>query len=46
MSTNLTLPLTNWTPVWTDTFDLSGSGQFTNPFSPSTPQQFFNLVVP
>ena len=45
-STNLVLPLTNWTLVWTDMFDFFGSGQFTSPFSLSTPQQFLNIVVP
>ena len=45
-STNLILPLTNWTPVWTDTFDLNGSGQFTNLVNPANAQQFFNIIVP
>jgi hypothetical protein len=45
-STNLLLPLTNWTPAWTDTFNLNGSGQFTNPASSTNAQQFFNIVVP
>jgi hypothetical protein len=44
-STNMVLSLTNWTLVWTDTFDSFGSGQFTSPFSLSTPQQFFNIVL-
>ncbi len=45
-STNLVLPLTNWTPIWTDTFDLGGSGLFTNPASATNAQQFFNITVP
>ena len=45
-STNLILPLTNWTPIWTDTFNLNGSGLFTNPAGPTNAQQFFNIVVP
>jgi len=45
-STNLVLPLTNWTPVWTDTFDLYGSGRFTNPAGSTNARQFFNIVVP
>jgi autotransporter-associated beta strand protein len=45
-STNLVLPLTNWTPVWTDSFNLNGSGLFTNPAGPTNAQQFFNIVVP
>jgi hypothetical protein len=45
-STNLVLPLTNWTPVWTDSFNLYGSGIFTNPAGSTNAQQFFNIVVP
>jgi autotransporter-associated beta strand protein len=45
-STNLVLPLTNWTPVWTGSFDVNGSGQFTNLADPANAQQFFNIVVP
>jgi autotransporter-associated beta strand protein len=45
-STNLILPLTNWILARTGTFDFFSSGQFTSPFSLSTPQQFFNIVMP
>ena len=46
MSTNLALPLTNWTPVWTDAFDLNGAGLFTNSSGATNAWQFFNLTVP
>ena len=45
-STNLVLPWTNWTPIWTDTFDLNGSGLFTNPAGSTNAWQFFNIRVP
>jgi len=45
-STNLALPLTNWTPIWTDRFDLNGSGLFTNPAGSTNSLQFFNIRVP
>ena len=45
-STNLVLPLTNWTPIWTDTFNPNRSGLFTNPVGSTNAQQYFNIVVP
>jgi fibronectin-binding autotransporter adhesin len=45
-STNLVLPLTNWTPIWTDTFNVYGLGQFTNPAGLTNVQQYFNVTVP
>jgi autotransporter-associated beta strand protein len=45
-SGDLTQPLTNWTPVWTNVFDPNGNGQFTNAIDPTEPQQFFDIVVP
>ena len=45
-STNLALPFTNWTPIWTDTFDLNGSGLFTNPAGSTNGLQFFNIRIP
>jgi autotransporter-associated beta strand protein len=46
-STNLTLPLTNWTPVWTNSFDANGNGQpLTNALDPAAQQQFFDILVP
>lgn len=44
-STNITVPLANWTPVWTNVFELDGSFSYTN--SPVTgPANFFRLVTP
>jgi autotransporter-associated beta strand protein len=45
-STDLTQPLTNWVPVWTNVFDINGNGEFTNTIDPTEPQQFFDIVVP
>src|SRR5262249_55017552 len=38
-STNLAIPLTNWSPLTTNTFDFSGRLSYTN--SITAPQQFF-----
>ena len=45
-STNLMLPLSQWTSVSTNSF--LGNGQFsiTNPIIPGTPQEFYLLQVP
>jgi fibronectin-binding autotransporter adhesin len=45
-STNLTTPLSNWTPVATNSFDGSGGFSFTNSIDPAQPQQFFILQLP
>ncbi len=45
-SPDLTVPLANWTPVWTNVFDGNGNGQFTNTIDPTTAQVFFDIVVP
>jgi autotransporter-associated beta strand protein len=46
-STNAALPLTNWTPLWTNTFDTNGNGpQLANPINPALPGQFFDILVP
>ena len=42
-STNLGLPLTNWTLVSTNAFDLNGNFNFTNPANPNSPQTFYIL---
>jgi alpha-tubulin suppressor-like RCC1 family protein len=46
-STNMTLPLSQWTPVATNTLD--GSGNFTmtatNAVNPNAPQQFYTLQL-
>ena len=45
-STNLALPLTNWTALATNTFDGSGWFYYTNPVSPAKPRQFFIFKLP
>jgi len=46
VSTNLTVPLTNWGVAATSTFDGAGNFVFTNNVAPGTPRQFFNLRIP
>jgi fibronectin-binding autotransporter adhesin len=41
-STNLTLPLTNWTVLATNAFNADGTFSFTNAISPATPAMFFD----
>jgi fibronectin-binding autotransporter adhesin len=45
-STNIGLPLTNWTPIATNAFDGSGNFKFTNNISPLVPSRFFLLRLP
>jgi hypothetical protein len=45
-STNLTLPLANWTRLTTNTFEGGGQFYFTNPMSPAKPRQFFIFKLP
>lgn len=45
-STNVALPMVNWTPLATNQFDGSGNFAFTNAVSPGTPQLFYRLQVP
>jgi hypothetical protein len=45
-STNVILPLTQWTPLLTNTFDGSGNFAITNAFTPGMPQQFYILKLP
>jgi PKD repeat protein len=44
-STNVVLPLANWTPVWTNVFAADGSYSYTNS-SPTNNSRFFLLVSP
>lgn len=44
-STNLALPLANWTPVLTNTFGMDGSYSYTNS-SPTNGANFFIMVSP
>lgn len=45
-TTNLALPLRNWTPLLTKQFDASGNFTVTNALAPCSRQQFYRLVVP
>ncbi|HXS67830.1 MAG TPA: rhamnogalacturonan lyase B N-terminal domain-containing protein [Candidatus Polarisedimenticolia bacterium] len=45
-STNVTLPLASWTPIFTNTFDSSGSFRFTNTVDPDAPQSFYQIQIP
>src|ERR1019366_1764737 len=46
VSTNLTLPLANWTAVTTNVFDGTGQFHYTNNISPTKPRQFFTFKLP
>ena len=45
-TTNLTLPIIQWTPISTNLFDGSGNFIFTNPITADPPQLFFLLQSP
>jgi hypothetical protein len=45
-STNLTIPLTNWLALFTNTFDGSGQFHYTNNVNLAKPQQFFIFKLP
>jgi hypothetical protein len=45
-STNLALPLTNWSIVATNPFDLYGNFSNQIPLMPGTPQIFYRLQLP
>ena len=45
-STNLTIPLTNWLALTTNTFDGSGQFRYTNNVNPAKPRQFFIFKLP
>jgi autotransporter-associated beta strand protein len=44
-TTNLAVPLANWTVVATNTFDASGQCVATNAIDPNTPQRFYRLQL-
>jgi fibronectin-binding autotransporter adhesin len=44
-STNLTVPLTNWTRLFTNQFDAGGNFIFTNPMSTNVLQSFYLLQL-
>src|SRR6185436_19489949 len=45
-STNVALPLTNWTRLLTNQFNASGDFTFTNAVTPAVPQRFYILQMP
>jgi len=45
-STNVALPLNQWTPVATNPFDASGNFTFTNTPAANSPQMFYLLQLP
>lgn len=45
-STNVALPVLNWTRIATNTFDANGNFVFTNGIKASIPRQFFLLNLP
>jgi hypothetical protein len=45
-STNLGLPLSNWTPLATNLFDGFGNFLLTNSIDPSMPVRFYTIAVP
>jgi hypothetical protein len=45
-STNLALPVSQWPPLATNTFDASGNFNFMNSIAPNAPQQFYLLETP
>jgi T5SS/PEP-CTERM-associated repeat protein len=45
-STNVALPLANWTRILTNQFNAGGSFTFTNAVTPAVPQRFYLLQVP
>jgi hypothetical protein len=44
-STNVALPLPQWTRIQTNTFDASGNFSVTNPMDPGVRENFFRLDV-
>jgi PKD repeat protein len=45
-STNITLPLTNWSIVATNPFDVYGNFSNQIPLTPGTPQSFYRVQMP
>jgi hypothetical protein len=46
LTSNLSLPLSNWVAQATNMFDTNGNFNFTNLFDPANPQQFYRLKSP
>lgn len=45
-STNVTLPVINWTPLATNSFDNLGAFSFTTAIDPNTASRFYRLMLP
>jgi len=45
-TTNVTAPIPNWVPVWTNSFDASGHFNVTLPINPAMPNSFYRLAMP
>ena len=45
-TTNVALPMTQWTPVATNLFDDTGNFRFTNPITPGVLRRFYRLLSP
>lgn len=45
-STNVALPVSQWTSLGTNRFDADGGLNYTNPINPAVPRQFFRISVP
>lgn len=45
-TTNLAMPASNWTRLFTNQFDLNGNFNFTNPMNTNSPQNFYRLQLP
>jgi hypothetical protein len=45
-STNVSLPLAQWTPLFTNNFDANGDFAWTNAMNVNVPQQFYLIQVP
>ncbi len=44
-STDLALPMSNWTPVATNSFNMDGTFDYTNPIAPGSPLQFIDVMI-
>ena len=45
-TTNVTLPVANWSRIATNQFDATGLFNLTNQINPATPQLFYRLQLP
>jgi hypothetical protein len=45
-TTDLALPLTNWTPMATNVLDAQGNFVVTNGLNPKQSRQFYRLLLP